>query len=139
MIASNSRALRVCTNSKLLLPRWISSLAFACCFIGLAGCASVNPTALLESSQQAPIFQNKNLSLESAANTLQTLATSGRNASQPEVTNLLGKATSKVRFDNGYEIWVYRNASIKAPASGTELVLLFAPDGLLKKYRVRPA
>ena len=125
-------------KNKLLSSGGTCGLLVAGC-IGLAGCASVNPTALLESSQQAPVFQNKNLSLESAAASLQTLATSGRNASQPEVNNLLGKATSKVRFDNGYEIWVYRNASIKAPASGTELVLLFAPDGLLKKYRVRPA
>ena len=126
------------SKNKLFSSGGTCGLLVAGC-IGLAGCASVNPTVLLESSQQTPIFQNKNLSLESAATTLQTLATSGRNASQPEVTNLLGKATSKVRFDNGYEIWVYRNASIKAPASGTELVLLFAPDGLLKKYRVRPA
>ena len=125
-------------KNKLLSSGGTCGLLVAGC-IGLAGCASVNPTVLLESSQQPPIFQNKNLSLESAAASLQTLATSGRNASQPEVTNLLGKATSKVRFDNGYEIWVYRNASIKAPASGTELVLLFAPDGLLKKFRVRPA
>ena len=126
------------SKNKLISSGGTCGLLVAGC-IGLAGCASVNPTVLLESSQQPPIFQNKNLSLESAAASLQTLATSGRNASQPEVTNLLGKATSKVRFDNGYEIWVYRNASIKAPASGTELVLLFAPDGLLKKYRVRPA
>lgn len=126
------------SKNKLISSGGTCGLLVAGC-IGLAGYASVNPTVLLESSQQPPIFQNKNLSLESAAASLQTLATSGRNASQPEVTNLLGKATSKVRFDNGYEIWVYRNASIKAPASGTELVLLFAPDGLLKKYRVRPA
>ena len=126
------------SKNKLFSSGGTCGLLVAGC-IGLAGCANMNPTVLLESSQQAPIFQNKNLSLESAATTLQTLATSGRNASQPEVTNLLGKATSKVRFDNGYEIWVYRNASIKAPASGTELVLLFAPDGLLKKFRVRPA
>ena len=137
MIASVAKVFLRLKN-KLLSSSGTCGLLVAGC-IGLAGCASVNPTALLESSQQAPIFQNKNLSLESAAASLQTLATSGRNASQPEVTNLLGKATSKVRFDNGYEIWVYRNASIKAPASGTELVLLFAPDGLLKKYRVRPA
>jgi hypothetical protein len=45
----------------------------------------------------------------------------------------LGEAVV-VDFPTGYEVWVYKDES--APASA-ELVLLFAPSGILAKTRVR--
>ncbi|MBI2769401.1 MAG: hypothetical protein HYX47_07255 [Burkholderiales bacterium] len=41
----------------------------------------------------------------------------------------LGKA-STIAFDSGYEVWLYR-------VKGTEVVVLLAPDGVVKKSRVR--
>lgn len=50
---------------------------------------------------------------------------------------VLGEAVV-VDFASGYEIWVYRErAPEKEPAAAAELVLLFAPAGILAKTRVR--
>ena len=49
----------------------------------------------------------------------------------------LGEATV-VDFASGYEVWAYRErAQEKEPAAGAELVLLFAPSGILTRTRVR--
>jgi hypothetical protein len=49
----------------------------------------------------------------------------------------LGEATV-VDFESGYEVWVYRERRReKATAPSAELVLLFAPSGILSKTRVR--
>ena len=49
----------------------------------------------------------------------------------------LGEATV-VDFASGYEVWVYRErAQEKEPAPKAELVLLFAPSGILTRTRVR--
>lgn len=58
--------------------------------------------------------------------------------------------TQAIRFDSGYEVWVYRLAvaesaprfttSDKAwPPAPAEFVILFAPSGVVAKTRVRPA
>ncbi len=55
-----------------------------------------------------------------------------------EVMAVLGAATV-INFDSGFEVWVYRTGS-RAPAeTKAEFVILFAPDGVVKKTRVRPA
>jgi hypothetical protein len=49
----------------------------------------------------------------------------------------LGKATV-IDFDSGYEVWVYRQPLGEKPAPArTEIVLLFAPSGILTKTRIR--
>ena len=49
----------------------------------------------------------------------------------------LGKATV-IDFDSGYEVWVYRERlKEKAKPPPTELLLLFAPSGMLAKTRIR--
>jgi hypothetical protein len=54
-----------------------------------------------------------------------------------DVRAALGEAVV-VGFDSGYEVWVYRErAPEKEPAAKAELVLLFAPSGILAKTRVR--
>jgi hypothetical protein len=59
--------------------------------------------------------------------------------------------TLAIRFDTGYEVWVYRLADAPAPRVSSarsdnawppapaEFVILFAPSGVVAKTRVRPA
>ncbi|MBF8279700.1 MAG: hypothetical protein HW385_1132 [candidate division NC10 bacterium] len=72
----------------------------------------------------------------------------------------LGK-TTVIRFDSGFEVWVYRYAGVgvtgetaaradsveriehsvwdKGTSAKTEFVVLFAPSGVVTKTRIRPA
>ena len=50
----------------------------------------------------------------------------------------LGAATV-INFDSGYEVWVYRAKSRGAAENTAEFVVLFTPDGVVKKSRLRPA
>ena len=50
----------------------------------------------------------------------------------------LGAATV-INFDSGYEVWVYRAKSRGPAENKAEFVILFAPDGVVKKTRLRPA
>lgn len=58
-------------------------------------------------------------------------------STKADVRAALGEAVV-VDFASGYEVWVYRRrAPENEPAAKTELVLLFAPSGMLAKTRVR--
>ena len=58
-------------------------------------------------------------------------------STKADVRAALGEATV-VDFASGYEVWVYREpAQEKEPAARAELVLLFAPSGILTRTRVR--
>ena len=59
-------------------------------------------------------------------------------ATQADVMAALGPA-AVIRFDSGHEVWVYRGKSPEATAAKAELVVLFAPTGIAKKTRIRPA
>ncbi|MGZ5270656.1 MAG: hypothetical protein ACXWC6_08570 [Ramlibacter sp.] len=93
----------------------------------LAGCAGLQSL----SQPERPMFRDMALPPQAAAEAIAV----GR-STQPEVAARLGEA-DRLRFDNGYEVWVYRAHPVRADQP--ELVLLFAPDGVLKKLRVRPA
>jgi hypothetical protein len=54
------------------------------------------------------------------------------------VRTALGPAES-VRFDSGHEVWVYRAKNVRTPSASPELVILFSPQGVVKKLRARPA
>jgi len=57
-------------------------------------------------------------------------------STRAEVAAALGPATI-VRFDSGYEVWVYRTSDTGRTAdSPSEFVILFAPNGVVKKTRV---
>jgi len=59
-------------------------------------------------------------------------------STKADVQAALGKAIA-VPFDSGYEVWVYRwGGSERNTRAATELVVLFAPNGMVKKVRVRP-
>jgi DUF971 family protein len=58
--------------------------------------------------------------------------------SKADITAALGKAI-EIKFDSGYEVWVYRwKGNQRTTRGDTELVVLFAPSGAVKKWRVRP-
>jgi hypothetical protein len=58
-------------------------------------------------------------------------------STKADVRAALGEATV-VDFASGYEVWVYREPTQeKEPAARAELVLLFAPSGILTRTRVR--
>jgi hypothetical protein len=96
----------------------------ACAFIG--GCAAVPPPA------EAPPGPGEILS---AAAALETLSIG--KSTRADVRARLGKATV-IDFESGYEVWVYRERPRpKAPPPAPELVLLFAPSGILAKARIR--
>lgn len=56
-------------------------------------------------------------------------------STRADVAAALGKATI-VKFDSGYEVWVYQ-AEHADPRDPTELVILFSPSGIVQKTRLR--
>ena len=115
---------------KHLLPM---GLVFAGC-LWLAGCAG--SSGFFNSLDAAPPFRDPNMSMQNASDTI----VSGQ-STKADVMAALGSATV-VKFDSGFEVWVYRPKSARAAAatSGTaEFVILFAPSGVVKKTRIRPA
>ena len=57
---------------------------------------------------------------------------------QDEVLSALGPATD-IQFDSGYTVWVYRARTAELDADRAEFAILFAPSGIAKKTRLRPA
>jgi hypothetical protein len=59
-------------------------------------------------------------------------------STRAEVLAALGPGNA-IRFDSGYEVWVYRwPGAQRTSRAATELVILFEPSGIVKKTRVRP-
>ena len=105
------------------------SIICASC-IGFAGCAA---PGLFNNSPDAPPFTNPTMSMQNASD----VVTVGQ-TNKADVLAALGPATV-INFDSGFEVWVYR-AKSRAPAEAkAEFVILFAPDGLVRKTRLRPA
>ena len=94
----------------------------------LTGCA-IGP-GLFGADEGKPVFRDPALSVPHAASLLQV----GRQRRE-DVAARLGPAET-VRFDTGYEVWVYRSHGRDAAAQ-PELVLLFDPAGVLSKARLR--
>jgi hypothetical protein len=67
----------------------------------------------------------------------QSLVAAGK-STKPEVEAALGKAAT-VQFDSGWDVWVYRwRGNQRTTRGDTELVILFGPDGVVRKTRIRP-
>ncbi len=100
-------------------------------YLLLAGCAG--PAGLLSGrSETVPLFREKTMSVQDARD-----AVAAGRSTKAEILAVLGKATV-VKFDSGYEVWVYRGSDAGVQPTGkTEFVILFGPDGVLKKSRVR--
>lgn len=102
----------------------------ACMLIALlAGCAQTGSLR-----EDAPGFiQSRGVTPQSARDAIAI----GRSTTA-DVSAALGKATV-IRFDSGYEVWVYRwRGAQPTTRAATELVVLFDPSGTVKKTRIRP-
>lgn len=105
-------------------------LVLASC-LWLAGCAGTS--GFLNSEHNAPPFRNPTLSIQGAADAIAI----GK-STKADVIAALGPAPA-LRFDSGFEVWVYRAKAPEASGAEAELVILFAPSGIAKKMRIRPA
>ena len=106
-----------------------NGLAFACC-LWLAACAG---PGLFSGSSDAQPFSNPALSMQGASDSIAI----GK-SSKAEVMTALGAATV-INFDSGYEVWVYRAKSRGPAEAKAEFAILFSPNGIVKKTRLRPA
>ena len=104
------------------------SIVSACC-LWQAACAG---PGLFSSSNDAPPFGNPAMTMQSASDSI----TIGK-TSKADVMATLGTATV-INFDSGYEVWVYRAKSREPAEAKAEFVILFSPDGVVRKTRVRP-
>jgi hypothetical protein len=105
----------------------VKAVLAACAVLG--GCAFMQPPP---KPAEAPLGTGEIRSAHAAEYALDI----GK-SSKADVRAALGEAVV-VDFESGYEVWVYRErAPEKEPAAKGELVLLFAPSGMLAKTRVR--
>ena len=114
-----------CTLSKPLLH---ISLVLSCC-IWLQGCAA--PGASL-SENAAPSFRDQSMSAQAASESVVI----GK-STKAEVQAALGPG-KVVKFDSGFEVWVYGASEGKVASERSEFVILFTPSGIVKKTRIRP-
>jgi outer membrane protein assembly factor BamE (lipoprotein component of BamABCDE complex) len=120
-----------------------AALALAGC---IAGCATPPSTATRD------VVTSRQTGLIAPDRTADAVAIG--QSTRADVIAALGE-TLVIRFDTGYEVWVYRLAmsdqetrsrflvrpgSQRAGRDTTaEFVVLFAPSGIVKKTRIRPA
>ena len=107
--------------------------AFLLVFVFLSGCALLAPDA---KKLEEPLGPGEVRSARAASDTLAV----GR-STRAEVRAALGEAVV-VDFASGYEVWVYRERPAEKSQKSekpsiSELVLLFAPSGILAKTRIR--
>jgi hypothetical protein len=99
-------------------------------FVALTGCAALSPAP--SSRDSKPLGRAQVRSAQAASEAIGV----GK-STKADVRAALGKAVV-VDFESGYEVWVYRERlPEKAKPPATELVLLFAPSGILAKARIR--
>ena len=96
----------------------------------LAGCAG--PFGFFNAENKAPPFRDPNMSMQNASDVIAIGI-----ATKADVIAALGGATV-VKFDSGFEVWVYRAKSPETAAAKAEFVILFAPSGIVKKTRILP-
>ena len=101
--------------------------------LALAACLWLSACGSLDAVSTASLFRDPTMSMQNAQETVVVGKTS-----QTEAMAALGPAT-EIRFDSGYAIWVYRARSAESDADRAELLILFAPSGVVKKTRIRPS
>jgi transcription elongation factor len=112
-------------------PRRFIAGGFVCAScLWLAGCAG---PGLFNAGPDTPAFSNPAVSMQNAGDAIVIGKTS-----KAEVMAALGAATV-INFDSGFEVWVYRAGSRAPAGTKAEYVVLFSPDGIVKKTRLRPA
>ena len=111
------------------MARLCSCILCAVC-VWLAGCAGSFGDE--ESKNSAPAFRDPKMSLQEALDAVVI----GK-STQADVAAALGKA-AVIKFDSGFEVWVYRVRSGDIAVKKSEVAVLFAPSGVVKKVRIRP-
>ena len=101
--------------------------------LALMACLALISCASLGGGSTMSPFRDPNLSMQSAQETVVVGKTT-----QDEALSALGPATD-IQFDSGYTVWVYRARTAELDADRAEFVILFAPSGIAKKTRLRPA
>ena len=96
--------------------------------LGLGACANFSGTT----TNGLPGFRDASMSLQAASDTI----TLGK-TTKAEAHATLG-AANVVKFDSGFEVWVYRLKAPNAEVSPAEFVILFTPEGIASKTRIRP-
>jgi hypothetical protein len=132
---------RPCSMLRRLPPlppacRAFSLLALVLCLCGCVGLPAAFQFTPGHSATPAPPFRDPALSIPGAI----AAVTVGQ-TTRAEVLARLGEATV-LKFDSGFEVWVYREKLSRVEAarvSPAELVILFAPSGIVTKIRTRPA
>ncbi len=99
------------------------------CALWLAGCAGASRTP----GPERPPFRDASMSLQAASDFVLPGKTT-----KADALAALGPATV-VRFDSGFEVWVYRAKSADVEVAPAEFVILFTPSGIVSKTRIRPA
>ncbi len=115
-----------------MAKRLATSLRTCIAFVGCLWLAACAGPGLFGGGPDAPPFSNPTLSMQSASDSI----TVGK-SSKAGVMAALGAATV-INFDSGYEVWVYRAKSREPAEAKAEFVILFSPDGVVRKTRVRP-
>ena len=110
------------------MTRLHSCILCAVC-LWLAGCAGSFGEE--ESKNSAPAFRDPKMSVQEALDAVVI----GK-SKQADVAAALGKA-AVIKFDSGFEVWVYRVRSSEIAVKKSEIVVLFAPSGVVKKVRMR--
>lgn len=101
--------------------------------LALAACLWLGACGSLNAGRTAPPFRDPAMSMQNAYDTMVVGKTT-----QAEAMAALGPAT-EIKFDSGYAVWVYRARAAEPDADRAEFVILFAPSGVVKKTRLRPA
>lgn len=99
--------------------------------LGLAGCAG--PLGFSGAGDKTRPFRDPEMSMQAAMEAVVI-----EKSNKQEVMAALGPGIV-VRFDSAYEVWVYRKNPLRSEAENAEFVILFAPSGIVKKTRIRPA
>ena len=107
-----------------------SSFAALSC-IWLAGCAG--SFGAFSPADSTPTFRDTSLSMQGAKDAIVI----GR-ATKADVIAALGNG-NVVKFDSGFEVWVYKDKIASTADDKAEFVILFTPSGIVKKTRIRPA
>jgi hypothetical protein len=105
-------------------------IAAVACMLVLSGCAMEGGSTL---EQGAPGIERASGPTPAAAQAAVHVG-----STKAQVVAALGGGNG-VAFESGWEVWVYRWLGADNTArSATEFVILFGPDGTVRKTRLRP-
>lgn len=96
--------------------------------LGLGACANSSRNSTVD----RPTFRDASMSLQAASDSVAPGKTT-----KVEALAALGPATL-VKFDSGFEVWIYRLKPPNADVAPAEFVILFTPGGIASKTRIRP-